>query len=152
MTAGNVRSNSPRTKQDVSRAVAEAWFRLQREIGKGTLADAIGVSSPKTVENAIAQRSLPEAHFIFNGLCADPTALNEVLALYGFQAVPVRGQVANDMVTITGLSHLVAEWLERLADGLRCHRDTKALANRVRPHLLALIALVEEADGMEQAA
>lgn len=141
-----------RTKHDISRAVADAMFSAQTAVGgRGTLADRLEVN-PRTVDSAIAMRSLPEAQHIFNLLRIDPAALNGILASYGLQAVPLRGEAANDMHTIAGLSHVAGDWVQRLSDGRRCHIDTLALADAIRPLLTALTGIVVEADRIRGAA
>lgn len=152
MRAGNVLPKSPRTKAELKKSVSTAWFRLQQKHGKGTLADAIGASCTKTVDNCVTGAPLPEAHFIFNALTLDPSALDEILALYGFRAAPLTETAANDMATIAGLSHVAGDWVQRLADGHRCYRDTLALAEAIRPLLTALTKIVVEADNLREAA
>lgn len=147
MTANSktVRPKRPRTKQDVSGALAEAWFRVAHG-RKGAFADAIGASCTKTVDNAINQRSVPELHTVLNSLLDDPTALDEVFNLYGGRFVPVNSQAANDLETIAHLSGAAEEWLLLLIDGIRCQRDSKRLSKMFRPLIARMQAVVEEAD------
>jgi hypothetical protein len=146
MLPRNVFPKQMRTKRDVSDALATAWFRVSKRIGKGALADATGAASTKTVDNAIAGRNLPELHTVLNALTADASAMDEVLALYGMRAVPLQAQAANDMHTIAALSGAASEWLNRLLDGNRCHRDTAHLAEIFRPLVCEMQAIIAEAE------
>lgn len=133
-------------KEDVSAALSEAWFRTARSIGgKGTLADRVG-STTKTVDNAIAGKTLPELHTALNSLLACPTALDEVFRLYGGRFVPFTSQAANDFSTIAALNHGIGEWVNALSDMRRDHNETVQLADLFRPLVTQLSALIQEAD------
>lgn len=146
MHSRNVLRAKARTKREVSDALATSWFRISKSIGKGALADAIGASCTKTIDNAIAGRHVPELHTALNSLCADPSALDELLVLYGMRAVPVQADAANDLHVIAGLSGAASEWLNRLVDGIRCHRDTAHLAELFRPLVCEMQAIISEAE------
>lgn len=145
-TGKTVLPKKPLGKEDVSAALSEAWFRISKKVGKGRLADATGAKCTKTIDNAINGNSLPELHTALNSLVADPTALDEVLGLYGGSFVPFKSQAANDLETIAAMSHVAGDWLNRLMDGVRCHRDTRAIAVALRPLLTELQAIVREAE------
>lgn len=132
-------------KPVLSRALSAAWARVALRIGKGAFADAAGFDV-KTVDRALTGPSLPYAEHLLNSLVADPTALNEVLALYGIEARPLRAHPANDLETVAGLSQAAAAVAEALQDGVRCHRDTCQLADIFRPLVAKLNAIVAEAD------
>lgn len=133
------------SKMDVSARLVAGWARVIARIGKGVFADAMGVDV-KTVSRAMSGETLPELHTVINSLRADPTALNEVFAAAGFELRPVGLCAANDMATISDLSRLTTQWVEALADGVRDHRETLALADSIRPLVQALNAIVGEAD------
>lgn len=143
-SAGQVRP-AFHSKMDVSARLVAGWARVIAKIGKGSFADAIGVDV-KTVSRAMSGESTPELHTAINSLCADPTALAEVFAAAGFELRPVGRNAANDMATIGDLSRLTAQWADALADGVRDHRETLALADKIRPLVQALNAIVGEAD------
>lgn len=136
----------PLPKEDVSAALGEAWFRVARQVGKGTLSDKTGAKCPKTVDNAISGRSVPEFHTVMNSLIACPTALEEVFRLYGGRFVPYMSEAANDYATIAGLNHAMGEWVHFLADFQRSPKETLRLADLLRPLVTALSAITEEAD------
>lgn len=135
----------PVSKSKLSAAVGAAWGRVANSIGRGSLADKAGMDE-QTVKRAVAGPSLPAAEHLLNSLVADPTALQEVLALYGLKAVPATASAANDMDLVTDLSRTVAEYLARIADGKRCHIDTAVLANLFRPIIPQMQAIVDESD------
>lgn len=132
-------------KRDLQPKVSEAWARVIARIGKGHFADAIGCCSA-TVDNALTGPGLPEAHTLLNSLLADPTALDEVLRLYGMRVVPLKSKADEDIQVIADMAGVQSDWLERLLDGRRCHRDTAALAKRFRPLIAKMQAVIEEAD------
>lgn len=75
-----------------------------------------------------------------------PEALEPFAALFDCILIPRQSQAANDLTTIAALSHVAGDWVERLRDGQRCHQDTAALATALKPLLVALSAVVKEAE------
>lgn len=146
----NVLKQSRPSKEDVRDKLAADWGRCFPPSIKGSSAEAIGCSV-STLNNAITGHNLPELHTALASLLVDPTALQSVLALYGVKAVPLLADAANDLATVAGLSHLSGKWIEALADGRRDHRETCDLANAIRPLLVALSAVVAEADRVRAA-
>lgn len=146
MRERNILRKDPRNSQDVGAKLAAGWARVGATSAKGKFADAIGVRSTTTVDNALTGKTVPELHTALNSLLYDPTALDEVMALYGLRVCPRDAEAANDMETIHGLSGAVTEWVSRLMDGKRCHRDTLALANIFRPLIAEMQAIVHQAD------
>lgn len=132
-------------KSDASAALCAGWARVISRMGKGSFADTIGVDT-KTISRSLSGDSVPELHTALNSLFADPTALDELGALYGFEFRPRRPVAANDLETLSDLSHLVGKWAEALADGQRCHHETLTLASQIRPLIKALSAVCSEAD------
>lgn len=135
------------SKMDVSARLVAGWGRVIAAHGKGVFADKLGVDA-KTVSRAMAGDTVPELHTAFNALAVDPTALDEVAALYGVEIRPKQTVAANDMETVADLSHLVGKWVEALSDGIRDHRETLELAKVMRPLLHRLNAVCAEADGI----
>lgn len=97
-----------------------------------------------TVRRGIAGPSLPSAENLLNSLAANPTALDEVLALYGLQATDKTASPANDMDLVASLMGAAAEYLERIRDLKRCHVDTAILAKLFRPLIPQMQAIVDE--------
>jgi hypothetical protein len=152
MRCSNVCLIEPISKDKFQRQLAAAWGRVWPRVGKGEMADRMGLSDSKTIDRAVTAANLPEAHTIFNSLCADPTALDEVLALYGFRLCSLAPEAANDMATLSGLCETAAVLSEALKDGKRVHPETLDVADKLRPHMPALIAIVREADALRGAA
>ena len=125
--------------------VAEDWQRAFPPQVRGTAADVIGCHR-KTIDNAVAGNHLPDSYTLLMALLADPTALQSALASIGFKIAPLRAEAANDLQTVSNISHLAGQWTEALADGKRDHVETCSLADRIRPLLPALLAIVAEAD------
>jgi len=138
----------PPRKADVSAALALDWQTVSFQHGKSDLADAIDVD-PKTVNRAITGETLPEAHKMLASLLVDPTALKNTLALYGFRAVPIHSEAANDLNTLAELSGLVTAFIKVLEDGRRDHVETLDLALLIAPLIAKLSAIVDEARGIQ---
>jgi hypothetical protein len=133
------------SKTKLSAAISAGWSRCAHKVGPGKFADD-GDMDAVTVRRGISGPSLPAAENLLNSLVADPTALNETLALYGLIATPKQAQAANDMALAAGLGHGLAELIERLRDGKRCHVDTAVLAALFRELIPQMQAVVDEAD------
>ena len=148
MTAHSILRKRALSKQHVSGALAAGWARVSAKVGKGAFADRVEISTG-TVDNALTGKSVPELHTALNSLMVDHTALDETLALYGLKVCPLAADAANDMATAADLSHLAGALIEALSDGVRNHTETLALADRCRPLVKALSALVQEADAIK---
>ena len=142
----------PPSKESLKSKLASAWGRVWPKIGgQGTFADRIG-SDSATVGRVLGMKNLPEAHTIFNGLLADPTALDEILAHYGLKATPITAIAANDLHTAAGLLDGATEIVKAYENGERDHTETLRIADKLRPHIAAAIAIVREADALRGAA
>lgn len=145
---GHVRANRAPGRAHVSAALALAWSRVSSGC-KGSFADAVGLSA-KSVNRAITEETLPELDHALASILFDPTALAEVMALYGFRLVRVDAQPGADMELVTAMARTVPEYLNRLADGQRCHVDTMELAMLFRPLIPQLQQIVNEADRLRR--
>src|SRR5690606_34092622 len=124
---------------------AAGWARVSAG-RKGAFADNIDVDT-KTVNRALTGETVPELHTALNSLADDPTALDELFALYNGSFVPRRcAPGASDMELAAGLGHSLSELIDRLRDGKLCHIDTLALAELFRPLVPQMQAVVAEAD------
>lgn len=141
----------PRTKEEVSDALAMDWVKLAPIGQRLAFAGKVGAKDPKTITKAISGEGLPEAHTILNSLLSDPAALFHTFRLYGGCFVPVDAEAANDNATISGLLKASSEYFERMSDGCRCHKDTLALADLFRPLVPAILAVIMEADALRSA-
>ncbi|TCM21506.1 hypothetical protein EDF56_101170 [Novosphingobium sp. PhB165] len=146
----HVRAIRRNSKSDVQGKLAAGWARVSAG-KKGAFVDTID-SSMATVNRALTGDSLPELHTALNSLAFDPTALDEVLALYGVALKPLTSEPANDLATISRLSNLAGQFAEALSDGHRDHRETCQLADTIRPIMAALTAICLEADQIKGAA
>jgi len=151
-TRANILGQKPvLPKGRVAALLSAGWARIIATHGKGALADALDVSE-NTIGNALAQRTTPELHTALNSLSVDPTALDELLAGYGFRLCPLHSKAANDLATAAGVIGAMGELVEALSDGVRDHNETLAIATLLRPHLPAVQAIVHEADMLRGAA
>lgn len=142
------------TKDRFQELLRQAWSRISSAPGMTqiTMAARMGVSDPKTISRALACTNVPEAHTVFNSLCADPTALDEIFREYGLCVRPIEREAANDMETAARLSHAAGSLIEALRDGRRDHRETLQLAALFRPLILSMGAIVEDADRLRDTA
>ena len=141
-----VRAIRMQTKASVQGALAAGWARVSAG-RKGAFADHLEIC-PSTVNRALTGETLPELHTAFNSLADDPTALDELAALYGVTIRPSRSQAGTDMDLCAGLGAALAEYLQRLADGKICHNDKLAMAALFRPLIPQMAAIVDEADAL----
>lgn len=149
----NVCPVKPMAKDKFQARLAAAWSRVWGNVGSQVeMARAMGLTDTKTIERGLSGANLPSAVAIFNGLCADPTALDEILAHYGMRAVPTTLQAANDLSTAAGTIDAMAALIRSQDDNHRDHNETLAIAALLRPHLASLNAIVNEADSLRGAA
>jgi hypothetical protein len=148
MTNRQVPPPRPRTKDEVSDALASDWLRLAPLGHRVAFSLQIGADSDgKTVSKAISGEHVPAAHTVLNSLVADPSALFNTLRLYDGCFVPIAGKAPDDMAAISAMLHAATEYLDRMKDGRRCHVDTAALAKLFIPLIPQMLAIVEEANG-----
>ena len=141
-----VRPIEPISKDIFQRRLAAAWGRVWPTVGKGAMAQAMGLNHTKAIDRGVTGINLPEAHTIFNSLLADKTALDEVIAWYGCKITPVGITAANDFATAAGTLDAMSALVRALADQRRDHKETLDIAALLRPHIAALNAIVREAD------
>lgn len=141
-----VRPIRKRSKAEVSGALAAGWSRVSSG-RKGAFADNVEIDV-KTVNRALTGETTPELHTAFNSLADDPTALDELAALYGVTIRPRKTTSGSDMDLCAGLGAALAEYLHRLADGKICHTDKLAMAALFRPLIPQMAAIVDEADAL----
>lgn len=135
----------PKSRATLSKALSAGWSRIALKIGKGKFADDADFDVV-TINRALTGPSLPSAENLLNSLAADPTALCEVMALYGLQLSPLAADAANDFELAARIGHTLAEFLERLRDGQRCHVDTAVLAPMFRDLIPQMQAIVDQDD------
>lgn len=134
------------TQSSYQSAVRQIILSIQGDLTDAELGERLGCSSG-TIGNARNKKgNLCGVTLARIGDEFGPEALNPFMALFRSIAVWRESTAANDLATIAGLSHVAGDWVERLRDGNRCHNDTIAIAEALRPLLTALTAVVEEAD------
>lgn len=147
-----LRPNPRPTENSYQSAIREIILNIGADLTDDQLAERLGVSSG-TISNARNRKgNLCGVTLAQVGHEFGPDAVEPFTALFGAIAVPRESTAANDLATIAGLSHVAGDWVNRLRDGTRCHNDTVALAESLRPLLTALTAIVEEAEQHTRAA
>lgn len=149
MTDSQVLPVHPRTKDEVSNALAADWLRLCPIGERVTFAAKVGACGPKTISRAISGENLPEAHTILNSLLVDTTALFNVFQRFGGCFVRTSAAPEADMLLISQLLHAASEAFDRKRDGAWCHRDKAALADIFRQLVPAMLSIILEADKMK---
>lgn len=139
-----VRNRASVTEERFQDLLVAGLARVKARVGAAALASSMNRST-RQLDNVFSG-STPGPKALFDALDADATALDEVLAAYGFKLEPLETAASADLPTIVALGHANAEWIERLGDGQRCHIDTLAIADRLRPLMPHLNGLLNEAD------
>lgn len=146
MNDGKVPPVRIRTKDEVSDALASDWLPLAPHGKRAAFSINIGGDKDgKVVSKAISGEHLPEAHTIFNSLVANPAALFNTFRLFGGVFTPVGEGACDDMETISAMLRAATEYLDRMKDGVRDHRDTAALATLFKPLIPAMLCVMREA-------
>ena len=146
-----VRKTPHLTNARAKELAADGIRDAARNVGKDRLAKA-GDIEVRTVEKWIAEGSLPAIDHLLNMADEDVTVIRALLAEKGWVLTPARADPANDMQLAAGLGHSLAEFLERLRDGKRCHVDTAVLAALFRQLIPQMQAIVDEDDARRAAA
>jgi hypothetical protein len=138
---------APIAKHVLQAKLSRAWSRVIDGLdgGKHAFASQLSVSTV-TIENALAGKNVPEALTLLNSLTVDETALDEPLRELGFMVCRIQRESCEDLQTAAGVVNAMGDLIRRLADGIRDHNDTLAVAALLRPHMPALEQIVCEAD------
>lgn len=148
----NVRPSVKRlTEEDARKLLSFGLLRLTAEHGPSRVGLEAGCDE-KTIRNARDQKSTLRLDLALNLLTLDPTAMDELLASFGLRLCPLRANAANDLHTAAGLLDGATELVRSYEDGERNREETFRIAEKLRPHLAAAIAIVREADEMRGAA
>jgi hypothetical protein len=138
------------TEEDARKHLSFGLLRLTSEHGPSRVGLEAGCDE-KTVRNARDQKSTLRLDLALNLLTLDPTALDELLAAYGFRLAPLHALAANDLHTAAGLLDGASEIIKAQDDGIRDRHETLLIADKLRPHLPAALAIVREADALRGA-
>jgi hypothetical protein len=121
-----------------------------KSCGKDRLAKAADVTT-RTIEKWMAEGSLPDVDHLLNMADEDPAVLCTLLAEKGWTLTPAHAEPANDLQLAAGIGHTLAEFLDRIRDGRRCHVDTAVLASLFRELIPQMQAIVDEDDARRAA-
>lgn len=124
--------------------VVAGLARAAAKMGRGNLADRMGRTT-RSVDKVFAG-STPDAKALFDVLLACPSALDEVLARYGFGIHPIVADAGEDMETAAGLCEAASDLIHANADGHRDYRETCRVADKLRPVVAHAMAIVHDAD------
>lgn len=133
------------TEEEARQSLASGLLRLCSANGPSRVGLEAGCDE-KTIRNARDQKSTLRLDLAFNLLALDPTALNELAGRYGFKLTPITAQYANDLHTAAGLLDGASELIKAQEDGVRDNTETCRVADILRPHLPAAVAIVQQAD------
>jgi len=137
-------ATKPISKDKFQRLLAAAWSRVLVDRDQMQMASDMGERDTAAVKRGSSGSNLPEAHKIFNSLCADPSALDEVLREYGFTLAPLKARPTDDLALASDLTDVTGDLIRNR--GRRSPRDTCNLADKLRPIIAEEEAIVREAD------
>lgn len=133
-------------------ALVAGLARTAARIGRGNLADK-SYRTTKALDKLFCGDSMDTSgKGLLDFLHADPSALDEVLALYGFGLHRLESTQGDDFATIADTASLSAEMTDAMRDGARDHRETIRIADKARPVVRALHGIIHEADTIRGAA
>jgi len=144
---GQVRPIFP-AKMDVSANLVAGWSRIMARIGRGTFVDHMAVDR-KVIERTIGTGNMPHLDTVLNSLLIDPTALDEVFALYGFGLHRLPHRDHGGLVGQEELGDVIdlASAMSAFERGNpNDHRAKIALSEKARPVAQVACGIVAEAD------
>lgn len=143
-----VRNKPAPTELQYHQALVAGLARVAGHLGRGNLADKSNRTTralDKLFSGAVSDTS---GKGLLDFLKADPSALDEVLALYGYQLAPIGADAVLDFEIIADAAALTAEHTEAMRDGRRDHRETMRIADKARPVVARYQGIIAEADAM----
>lgn len=143
--------NDPPSELQYHEALIAGLSRVAAKLGRGNLADKSHRTTRALDKLFSGSSADTSGKGLLDFLLADPTALDEVLALYGFQLAPAEALPAIDFEIIADTAALQAEHTEAMRDGRRCHRETIRIADKARPVVARYSAIIAEADELRGA-
>lgn len=141
-----VPQNQPVSEQQYQGKLIAGLSRVAGDIGRGTLADRSGRTTRALDKLFSGASGDTSGKGLLDFLRADPTALDEVLALYGFQLAPLGFDAVLDFEIIADTAALQAEHTNAMRDGRRDHTETLRVADKARPVVQRYSAIIAEAD------
>lgn len=144
-----VPKNVAPTDSQFHAALVAGLSRAALMLGRGNLADKSGRTTRAL--DKVFHGSNPNAKGLLDFLVAEPTALDELLALYGYRLTPLMCDAAIDFEIIADSAALHAEHTEAMRNGNRDHRETIRIAEKARPVVAKYAAIIQEADQIKGA-
>lgn len=141
-----VPNSRPVSEQQYRGMLIAGLARVSAIHGRGTLADKSNRSTRALDKLFSGASGDTTGKGLLDFLKADPTALDEVLALYGFQLAPLGFDAVQDFAIIADTAALTAEHTEAMRDGRRDHRETIRIADKARPVIARYAGIIAEAD------
>jgi len=135
---------TPLTEAEFHSALCAGLARVASNIGRGNLADKSGRTT-RALDKVFAG-SIPNGKGLLDFLLADPSALDELLARYGYQLAPLGREAVLDFEIIADAAALTAEHTQAMRDGKRDHRETIRIADKARPVVARYQGIIAEAD------
>lgn len=132
-------------------ALVAGLARSAAAIGRGNLADKSNRTTRALDKLFSGSSADTSGKGLLDFTLADPTALDEVLALYGLQLAPLDPSCAIDFEIIADAAALTAEHTDAMRDGRRDHRETIRIADKARPVVQRYSAIIAEADELRGA-
>jgi hypothetical protein len=136
----------PPSELQYHEALVAGLARAAASIGRGNLADKSHRTTRALDKLFSGSSADTSGKGLLDFLLADPTALDEVLALYGVQLAPLDPSRAIDFEIIADAAALTAEHTNAMRDGVRNHRETIRIADKARPVVQKYSAIIAEAD------
>lgn len=127
-------------------ALIAGLARVATKIGRGNLADKSQRTTRALDKLFFGSNMDTSGYGLLNFLLADPTALDEVLALYGLGIHHLSAVGADEFSTIADCASLTAEHTDAMRDGKRDHRETLRIADKARPVIAAYSGIIAAAD------
>lgn len=141
-----VPQNQPVSEQQYHGMLIAGLSRVSASIGRGALADQSGRTTRALDKLFSGASGDTTGKGLLDFLRADPSALDEVLALYGFQLAPLGFDAVLDFEIIADTAALQAEHTHAMRDGRRDHTETLRVADKARPVVARYQGIIAEAD------
>jgi len=127
-------------------ALVAGLARVAGKIGRGNLADKSGRTT-RSLDKLFSGGNTDVHGFgLLQFLSADPSALDEVLALCGYGLHPLNMSAGDDFDTVANTAEVLSKMTDAMRDGSRDHRETIEIANKARPVVASLHSIIGEAD------
>lgn len=139
-----VPKNAPPSEQQFQARLVQGWSRCIATIGKGTFADKSG-RTVRALDKVLGGGGVT-AKGLLDSLTADPSALDELLADYGFKLTALDAVDGADAHLLAATAGLAATHAEAMADGRVDHVEEQRLAAAARPVVAEWTARIARAD------